>query len=381
MSDFNVPFIGILNIPLKTLSTTYTPVNGGFSFDLKNVQPIDMKGWLAAISPFNFVAMQANVISRNFITQVTIGTPSGAPAATGSTSISWTPDGKIIGFGTIANGTGQMEPWGVEAAMPLNGTPVVLGGLATDLQVLPNASNTVSPASFYSWGGNVTMNAGGYGAMYSYVISLVDHYARWDGVHNENSGIANPGLFNNLTSWHGTLPGNLGVDTVYMDNELGSPPQIFQVYDMIQLRPNSGHWTVSLQNPATFSIDINANWWNANLTVYQICKFGLISIFKGSQTFNGVNNAQGWGVLVRNDMAGWYLLNIVGTDGTSIPWGGSSGSVFGAIDWAGDLHMKQANTNGLLLISVNSITSLQPQTQGIVSGLGIIGVPHSEGLF
>ena len=100
---------------------------------------------------------------------------------------------------------------------------------------------------------------------------------------------------------------------------------------------------------------------NINKGSFRPTNMGFLTFNTGTITVDGVTLV-GYGILVRPNFNGYYILQITGTDALSMTWAtaGGKGTVWGAIGPDNDLFMKWNNTQTTLFISGTSLNNLIP---------------------
>ena len=251
MADITVPYQGLLSIPIKTYTTTYSSIQATWNFDFFNVTPMEFAAYGSGSAPQVTNGAKGVIFTRNFETPFSVGSITGSQNNVYA-ACAWFED-KIVVLATQNNGTNQAEPLGTAQALPLDGVGITVASpVWTLLEALPNLPNTVAPTPILGWGGVASMESpvATVGALYSWRIALVDLWGVWDGTIN-NQGTVDPG-FNTTYSPHGIIPGS-GTNNVYIDGT-GTPDYQYELGGLLtgaSFRPRS-----SKPQPAAHSMSM-----------------------------------------------------------------------------------------------------------------------------
>ena len=348
MTQVVVPYLGLLNIPIKTYTQTYVSVLGAWNFSSSEITPMEAG---ASNVGSVFKGVKGNIFTRNFITPFTVGDVSAG--FNGGGTLSWFNNTLAV-LGAIPNGTGQSEPWGQTFAMPLNGVGVnqpVLG--MARLKVIPNLPNAATPSPNLGWGGRAAaplqFTGSTVGVRYSYNDGTNNIHAVWDGTNNVQ-GTQDPGFRSTGPVLESCLPAGNGLNNCYTfvagNSELAS--MWTQGY---LLKPPVLQSALFLQ-PPNCSLNIDSYLHTDTNKSLSPTSLGFIQLNAGSITV-GTTTLTGWGILVLPGFSGYYLLQITGTDTPSLNWtaGGSMGALWAAMGDDNDLFIKQNNNQTTLFIS------------------------------
>lgn len=343
----SVPFLGIVNVPIQTYTTTYTPIAAGWELYGPSMEAMEFNAWGSGAS---FQGAKGNIFTRAHITPFSIGIFTGSLNTSVYGSCGWFNN--ILCVIGAVQGTFLPEPNGITTPLPLDGVGVTIPSPAlTVLKVMPNLSNTTTPAPAINWGGTHAA-LGVLGARYSYRINLDDFCGVWDGVTNvQGTQVCPP--FSGTNPLIGCIP-NPSVQT----SSIFIPSQVSNNTAPISLQSNllqaDQFQTAIFEAPASSTLDFNAFMHSAtSILFFRPTSLGFLQINTDSITVNGVTLA-GYGILILPNFAGYYLLKITGTDALSLTWATApgKGQVFGAMGAAADLFMKWTTTASTLFISV-----------------------------
>lgn len=340
--NITVPFLGIISVPIKTYTSSYTGLTNPWGFDNQNIEPIELRTYINGSS--NWKGSKGNVLTRSNITPFNIGDTTSGGTTNGACA--WIKN-QLFVMGSIHGTAGPSEPNAAVFPFPRDGVGLTQPTLIpTILKVLPNLSNTGCPANSVGWGGEAA-GVTTHGIRYSYLISLASYNGVWDGINNYDYFPIKSTLDGSTHATTSVLPG-FGAKNRILIGHNGSG-----LLDNMWANQSFSEATVAYSatfvEPPTSDFVFNT-YIHTNRDNSRVCKYGWLLIDRSTKTVNGVTLV-GCGVLILPNLQGYYLLQITGTDTLSNAWASNLGTTSGAIGVDGDLFMKSSNNQSVLFIS------------------------------
>lgn len=370
-------FAGIVNIYLRTYTTTYPFIRGGWDWNDHSLQPMEFAGYEDASGfPVAFAAQAVDLATG--YTRLNVGVSAGHTFANNFAGLCY--DGaNVLGWVTDFNNAPTLTPSVCKYSMPLTGKTTSYSKitLASAIRLPQGVNNTGMPAV----GANINYLTLGDGVYSSSIIDLDNYSYIWDQQNGIgafftklNSDIPLP-IFTDA-SFGAIIPYN-GADQVYIIDSTGGTVE----YNLIQT--NFGTFAdtvgVTMVNPATTTLDINALFQTANNTLNNHTTFlGWLQFYHDTQTFNGVT-MNGYGILVAPDFSSYEILNIIPMDANANNWNSSSEQKSVKVDRGGALWMKRATIDTLLLVG-EKVPPGQVQIPPNLATLPAINLPTTLGL-
>lgn len=354
----NVPYLGVIDMPIKTYTNTYvSPGGGNWNFDQRFGQAmVPQDAWNYRDANGYWLGLSGKFLTRDHQTSYTIGNPAGGTfsgSQIGSVTFNPFTNDWIVNTASqnFTKPTGASpDPNGFSFNAPLNGQTVnIPNPVLTDFHVVQNIANSSCPWPLWGMGGLVQGPAG-YGAMFSFSDGL-----------DKRPSVQYPGSVADI--WNTSQDAGVSVfipTSTQGINELwlyqDSPADIF--YAKGDFRSSTLSWQqVVFANPVSSTLDFNVWAKDRFSRTWFSSTFGSVKVATDTQTIDGVTYT-GYGMFVLPNMAGWYLLKIRGTDADTNDWATnpSAGRRWVMIDWQGNLWLKHNNFTNFVAISGSAIS-------------------------
>lgn len=369
-------FGGIVNIYLKTYTTSYPWLNNNWHFNPASFQAMEFEAYsLASGPPLGFQAQLIDATTG--YTRINAGDITGGVR---DSSLNQYPPlcylndqicGWVIGLSAFI-----LTPSLCSYYAPLGGgTRNYPLGLVPGV-VLPSGHSNTGVAK--PGGGINGLTVGG-GIYTSGMIELAGHVYIWTPATRgiSDKPFVDFGLDYPTDARYGGLIPYSGLNYIYTsDSTGGTTPYNAVATDFGSFARTIG---ILVQNPATSTLDINALFQTANNTGIAVAtQLGWLGIYNDTQTFNGVTML-GYGILMAPDLSQYVILNFIPQDSTAAGWNGF-GNNEAKIDRSGAIWLKQVNNPDILFLGEQlppgtiSYPSITPQTPPI-------NLPTNPGLY
>lgn len=362
------PFLGVIDLNLRTFTTTYTPWSGGgWSWLSNSLMPIDFGSNL----PSSTIGFGATVF--DFATGATKYAYGNVSSITGAANANG------ICFLRNLGNTARLAGWlvGPSALAPFEfsdnivlGTPKTVGFTPTASFVLPNVANTAFPEPFV--GANyVDTNSK---IMGGYRINLSPFSAFLDPLSQAvTSGFPFTMPIGTNSEVQFSIPYK-GLNYLFMRDATGGTPTatIYISPDMIGL---SSSFIPTLVNPPGSSIDLNAYITAVATGSPNGTYNGYLWMNKNALTITG-RTFNGFGILMLPDGSGYYLLNFIPADAGAVNWNGGISNVNGKFDDTGVLWLQTPSSPG----TVWSTTPIPKYAYPLYPPIGVPSPPNDSNI-
>lgn len=349
-------FLGVLNLALKTFSTTYVPWSGGgWAWQTNSLQPMEVSGRFDVSQPATIgfgVTVFDGVIGA---TKFGYGNTAGGVNSLVPGALLWKRAQGNAGLlaGWVFNSASTRVPFNFFDSVTL-GTPKTVAALQLiePFPPLPNVSNTGMPnplasGNWYDINGKIQC---------SYVSSLNPGQAIFNPATLGASDLGLSALpFTTSLEPQSAIPYG-GTNWLWCQDPTGGTPNkhLMQTPNYI----NSVGLTVpAITNPPGASIDLNA-YINAVTTTAPTSTYsGWLWINRNALTITG-QAFNGFGILVAPDFSAYYLINFVPVDATAAGWQGGVADITGKFDDTGHLWIKLSSSPSTIFVTQSPSKSI-----------------------
>lgn len=382
MPTINIPtqFLGIRNVYLRTYTQTYAPFNIGWQWHPNSLYPMEFCGYIdAAQTPRAIEARLIDLVTA--YTTLAVGNKAGLVLNNdefGPLCYDYIRN-QLAGF--IVGGIVQTKAPAVCAFnMPFTGNAYILPNFQPVAAPITfsNAANTGLPnpgcgINWYASSGAVYCSSEDNLVISSNLWTRALQFNSTDHIGNAANGL----LFPTSGRYGAAIPNYNGADWILAANSLGGVNN----YNVIQTnyRTASNYFLASgVVNPASSTINFNTFLQDSANQGFNASVNSWLQTFNTTQTFNGVV-MNGWGLEVAPDFSGYTILNFIPTDPVAANWNNDGQAKPIKKDRYGNIWMKKATVDGLLLVAGNAPPGIATLTLG--HEIPPTNLPQNPGLY
>jgi len=360
-------FAGIFPLNVKTYTTTYPFRRSGWAFAQNALQPMEFNLYQsAALDPVAFTSQLIDY--KTGYTKVDAGTIGAATFDNNQNPLCFVNE-HLRGF-LMTQASQLVATWGDYYA-PLDGGNHVYASLNPQPGfTLPNLVNTGTP-----WPGagmNWALTDGSIYVSSAQSLAIKTNLLAPNGLITTIANSVNGLVFPSNARFGGGLPGGDGFQYIFIaDGSGGAVPYIGMKTDYVG---GTSTITMTMINPATTTLDINALFLTANNTINLSTTYGgWLFIYKDTQTFNGVT-CNGYGILISRDFTSYAILQFIYADPLAATIPTQIGAFDSRIDRNGGVWLKNFNNDNNLWFAspppqIANVANLPPMPLVVNPGL------------